>query len=208
MNIKAEEPMQDHDALAEEEKTKIVLYDKVANVYLNGEICLETVQPIIEYIINTNMLQEELKIINLFIDSTGGDLDAAMKLIDVIGMSEVPVRSIMFGKVASAALMIGLSCHERLISENCSVLSHNASFCATSYMINVADPSQQREFQLIQERVMRVYMDGTGRDKAYIKRHLLKQHDVCLSGIEAIKHGLADSVLPRGMGWLSTPLDK
>lgn len=196
------------EVVSDVEQTKVEVHDKVANVYLNGPICNETTQPIIEFLIASSMLPEsELIVVNLFIDSVGGDLDAAMKLIDAMSLSTTKIRTIGWGKVASAALMIHMNGDERVYSERCSILSHNASFNATSYSIRVNDPSQQREFKLITNRIVSLYKAATGKDERYIRRHLLKDYDVCLSATEAIKHGLADSLMPRGVDWLKTQVE-
>lgn len=197
------------ETVQEDEKTKVEVYDSIANIYLNGPICNETVFPIVEFMINSSLVKEsELKVINLFIDSTGGDLDAAMKMVEAMNLCDIPIRTLGWGKIASAALMIFMNGDERLVSENCSILSHNASFNATSYSIRVNDPSQQKEFKLINERILNLYKKATEKDSSYIKKHLLKDYDVCLSSEEAIKHGLADGHMKRGSVWLaSAPFD-
>lgn len=195
------------DVVSEEEQTLVEVFDKFANVQLNGPVCNETINPIINLILNLNLTQEDKQnpsVINLFIDTDGGDLSSAMRLVDVIRMSEIPVRTIGWGKVASAGLMIFMVGHERLFSENCSILSHNATFNAQLYSVRVNDFSQQQEFKLINERIMRIYKESTGKDEKYIKKYLLRDNDVYLSAEDAVKHGLGDGFLPKGKGlsWL------
>lgn len=187
------------------EETVIIENDRIANIYIQGPICEEVVAPAIEYIIQCSMDHEKQLIgINMFIDSTGGELDAAMKLIDAMRMSEVGIRTIGWGKVASAALMIFMAGGERVMSENVSVMSHHASFNATAYSIRVTDPSQQMEFKLITDRIVRIYQRAILKDRKYIMKHLLKDHDVYLSAEQCIEHGIAHYIMPRGMGWLKT----
>src|SRR5690606_27521613 len=158
------------EKVAEDEKTSVALFDKFANIQLNGPVCAETINPIVDFIIGANLTNGEgqnLNVINLFIDTEGGDLHAAMKLIDAIRMSEIPVRTIGWGKVASAGLIIFMAGRERFLSENCSILSHNATFNAELYSVRVTDLSHQKEFKLINDRIMRVYKECTGRDEKY-----------------------------------------
>lgn len=190
-----------------EEQTIVDLFDQFANVHLNGPVVAETINPIVEFILRTNLSDGEegsLKVINLFIDSEGGDVQSAMKLIDSIRMSEIPIRTIGWGKVESAGLMIFMAGRERLISKNCSILSHNAVFSAQSYAVRVNDFSHQEGFKLIYEKIMRVYKECTGRDERYIKKYLLKDNDVYMTAESAIKHGIADGVIPEGMAWLKS----
>lgn len=193
------------EVVSEDEQTSVAVFDKFANVQLNGPVCAETVNPIVDFIVGANLSSDEetdLNVINLFIDTEGGDLHSAMKLIDAIRMSEIPVRTIGWGKVASAGLIIFMTGQERFLSENCSILSHNATFNASSYSVRVNDLSHQQEFKLINDRIMRVYKECTGKDEKYIKKHLLRDNDVYMSAADAIEHGLGDGFLPRGMSWL------
>ena len=123
---------------------------------MNGPVCAETINPIVDFIVGANLSSDEelnLNVINLFIDTGGGDLHAAMKLIDAIRMSEIPVRTIGWGKVASAGLIIFMTSQERFVSENCSILSHNATFNAALYSVRVNDLSHQQELKLIIDRI-------------------------------------------------------
>lgn len=193
------------EVVSEDEQTSVAVFDKFANIQLNGPVCAETVNPIVNFIVGANLSSDEemdLNVINLFIDTEGGDHHSAMKLIDAIRMSEIPVRTIGWGKVASAGLIIFMTGQERFLSENCSILSHNATFNASSYSVRVNDLSHQQEFKLINDRIMRVYKECTGKDEKYIKKHLLRDNDVYMSAADAIEHGLGDGFLPRGMSWL------
>ncbi len=209
MTIKADETMEAVEEVETppHEQTHVDVFEKIANIHLNAEIDDESVQPALEFILNSNMTGEDITVINLFIDSMGGDLSSAMKLIDVIRMSRIPVRTIGWGNLASAALMIFMAGHERVISSNCSVLSHYASMQIGNMNILVADPSRQQEFNLIIERLHALYMECTGKPLSYVKKHLLKPHDVVMSAMQLIKHGGADKIMPRSLDWLTDGLD-
>lgn len=188
-----------------ENNANIVIFNRFANVYLNGLISFENVNPIVDFILNVNLSDKlNLDFINLFIDSEGGDFYSAMKLVDVIRMSEIPIRTIGWGNVASAGLIIFMTGKQRFLSENCSILSHNATFNASSYSVKVTDMSHQHEFKLVTDRVMKIYMECTGKNEKYIKKHLLKENDVYLSAVDAIKHGLGDNLIPKNISWLKT----
>ncbi len=199
--VEPEDPLE--EVVGEDEQTSVSVFENFANIQLNGPVCAETINPIIDFIIGSNLSEEvNLNIINLFIDTDGGDLHSAMRLIDTIRMSEIPIRTIGWGKIASAGLIIFMTGHERYLSENCSILSHNATYNASMYSVKVTDLSHQQEFKLIIERITRVYKQSTGKDEKYIKKHLLKTNDVYISAEEAIEHNLADGFLPRGISWL------
>ena len=67
------------------------------------------------------------KPIRIFIFSPGGDLDTYRSIADVIQLSKTPVVGINLGVAYSAAAMIFLSCHTRLMLPSASVLFHKGS---------------------------------------------------------------------------------
>lgn len=84
------------------------------------------------YIIRWNREDKKLPIekrkpIRIFIFSPGGDLDTYRSLADIIRLSKTPVVGINMGVAYSAAAMIFLACHERLMLESASVLFHRGS---------------------------------------------------------------------------------
>jgi ATP-dependent Clp protease protease subunit len=191
------------EEISEDEQSNVSVFDNFANVTINGPICPETIKPILDFIIGANLATDvNLEVINLFIDTEGGDLYSAMKLIDTMRMSEIPVRTIGWGKVCSAGLIIFMAGKERFLSENCSILSHNATFNAARYSVRLTDLSHQQEFKLIISRIMRLYKQCTGKDEKYIKKFLLRDNDVYLSADEAIVHNLAEGMLPEGIAWM------
>lgn len=198
--------LEDDEEDEETEDSTVAVFDTFINISLKGVVCSQTIDPIVELIINVNLNDdfEKTEVINLFIDTDGGDLSCAFKLIDVIRMSEIPIRTIGLGKVASAGLLIFMSGDKRVFSENASILSHQATYNASNYSIKVSDSSHQQEFKHIMSRILKTYVRYSGKDEKYIKKHLLKDNDVYLSAEEAITHGLADSVLPDGISWLKT----
>jgi ATP-dependent Clp protease protease subunit len=70
---------------------------------------------------------KERKPIRIFIFSPGGDLETYRSIADVIQLSKTPVIGINMGVAYSAAAMIFLSCHTRLMLPSASVLFHKGS---------------------------------------------------------------------------------
>ena len=69
---------------------------------------------------------DDLKI-NLHIKSYGGCVFSALSTIDTIKSCDVPVKSIIEGCAASAATMISVVCHERVMQPNSYMLIHQLS---------------------------------------------------------------------------------
>lgn len=62
--------------------------------------------------------------ITLYISSTGGDIDSAIRFYDFIKSSGVNLKTVGFGQVDSAAILLFLSGTERTLIKNCRVRLH------------------------------------------------------------------------------------
>lgn len=67
------------------------------------------------------------KPIKIFIFSNGGDLETYRSIADVIQLSKTPIIGVNMGVAYSAAAMIFLSCHRRLMLPSASILFHKGS---------------------------------------------------------------------------------
>jgi ATP-dependent Clp protease protease subunit len=166
-----------------------------AIVYLDEEICAESINPLVQFIIQENIARE-LETITIFIDSPGGDLSAAWKLIDIISVSKIKIRTIGIGSVMSAALLILMSGHERILSENTEVMSHQPTFNASGLSAQLKDfDSLSKMFGKTFTRVLDYYGKHTGLTGEALRDTLLGNSDEWLTAQEAINHGFADKIL-------------
>ena len=83
-------------------------------LYINGAITSETVAPAIGFIIGANASAEYGDIF-LFINSGGGNLYEGFALANVIMSSRIPITTVALGECDSAALIIAMSGHRRLV---------------------------------------------------------------------------------------------
>lgn len=67
----------------------------------------------------------ENDLINLFIASNGGDLDGLNVLLEGIRMTEAHVCAILIGPAHSAASILALNCHDIIVTNSASMLTHN-----------------------------------------------------------------------------------
>ena len=166
-------------------------------VNLRTEFKTETIGPIVDQIIEWNLMPETKapKHIQLRINSPGGSVHAAFELIDVMKHSRIPVHTLNVGLAASCGvltLMAGAKGH-RYISENASTMSHTYSWGSKGKegeLYAIMD-----EFQMSSERMIKHYKACSGKSEKYIRKNLLSANDVWLSPEEAIKHGLADHII-------------
>jgi ATP-dependent protease ClpP protease subunit len=166
--------------------------------FLWGTISADSVAPVVHYVVSEN-LKQRFDRLTIVINSAGGDLHAAFTLIPLIETSTIPVTVLALGECASAALMIAMSCAKghRIIDRNCSVLSHQYSASMPGMTKHTDIKARHRDFLMTEGKIIDHYMRHTGRTKQYIKKYLLKEHDVFMEHSAAIKHGLFDDVLDK-----------
>ncbi len=164
---------------------------------LMGEIDNETVKPVIEWILYENFVtKKKRKELLLMICSEGGDMSAAFALIDVMHSSNIFVKTVGLGQIASAGLMIFLagSTGRRVLTPNTSILSHQFSWGSDGKAHELF--ATMKEFELTQRRMVEHYELCTGLSKEEIKTVLLPPHDVWLTAEEALALKICDAVAP------------
>lgn len=176
---------------------------KSLTMYIDGEIESKNLNPIINNIVVANMQQGTdgdmagIEVINIFICSPGGDLTATSQLLTAMDASLLKVRTIGWGSCASAALIILMAGHERFVSPHLILMSHNASTTmGGAAILHAQDTSIQNMNRAINSLMHNFYLNYTGKNLQYIKKHLLKtsKDDMYFTSAEAIKHGFADEI--------------
>ena len=159
------------------------------------DVSQDTMKPIIDWIIAENFNKENKhKELTLAICSKGGDLASCFALVDVMKGSQIPIRTIGMGMIASCGLVIFISGEKgrRFLTPNTSILSHQYSW--GSYGKEHELFAQVKEYDLTTERMINHYKKCTGLSEDKIRTHLLPPQDVWLSSKEAKKLGLCDEV--------------
>lgn len=159
-----------------------------------GDVSLDSVKQVVEWIFEANFAEEKPKLLNLIITSPGGDLNAAFALIDVIRGSAIPIRTIGLGQIASAGLMIFIAGHKgmRMLTPNTSILSHQYSWGAYGKEHELF--ATVKEFDLTTAKMIEHYKKCSGITEKKIREVLLPPQDVWLSPQEAKKLGLCDDI--------------
>lgn len=170
--------------------------DKVLNSFalLIDDVSDDTAKEIIQWLIESNFSEEPPDILNLIICSPGGTLASAFAIIDVMGSSHIPIRTVGLGQIASAGLMIFMAGTkgQRVLTPNTSIMSHawsGGSLGKAHELFAIG-----KEFELTNERMINHYIKHTGLKKADVLKYLLPPSDVYLSSDEAKKLGLCDAV--------------
>lgn len=150
----------------------------------------------ITFILQRNLMQKnEPDQIKLIINSPGGDLNSCFALVDTMRGSRIPIFTYGLGLVASCALMTFISGERghRYLTKNTSILSHQYSWGSSGKEHELF--ATVKEYNYTADRVMNHYKKCTGLSEKKIKEILLPPQDVWLTAKEAVKYGLADSVV-------------
>lgn len=161
---------------------------------LNGEITQESAQGVCEWILGCNYAEEPPEAMTLFINSNGGDLHAAWGTIDMMRGSDIPIRTVGLGMVASAGLLIFSSGKKgmRILTENTTVMSHQYSWGSIGKHHELI--ASVKEFDLLHSRLIKHFKKITNLDEKAIIKHLMPPQDAYFDAHEAVKLGLADEV--------------
>jgi ATP-dependent Clp protease protease subunit len=160
-----------------------------------GEIDAAIAKECCEWIFQANFnIEDKPQVLNLVINSPGGDITAANAIIDVMRGSHIPIRTIGLGQIASAGLMIFIAGEKgmRTITENTSIMSHVYSWGSSGKNHELI--AAVKEFDLTTKRMISHYKKCTGLTEKEIIKHLLPKEDVYLCADDAIKFGICDCV--------------
>ena len=162
-------------------------------IMLTGDIDRRKVDIAIRAILAANM-DLRFPYITLIIKSPGGSVDDGFSLIDMMRASVIPVQTVAIGECSSAALMIAMAGEHRMISPNCSVLSHqfSAAFPAPTKRADLK--AREKDFQMVEDRIVNHYKTCTGLSEDELKASLLMDYDIFLDANEAIKYNLFDEL--------------
>ena len=70
---------------------------------------------------------EERKPIRIYLMNYGGDIDAMWSFVDMMNLSKTPIYTINMGQCASAAGIIFMAGHKRIMMPNATVMIHEGS---------------------------------------------------------------------------------
>lgn len=138
--------------------------------------------------------------IYLHINSFGGSVFAALSSIDTIINSEFPIVSIIEGAAASAATLMSVVCHERVIRPNAYMLIHQMSSGFWGKMEEIKD--EFINLKKLTKKLKGIYKAHTklrnkSKDKSdndTIRLNDILKRDLWWDSDECIKYGLVDRV--------------
>ncbi len=135
----------------------------------------------------------EPKPLKIFINSNGGEIFAAIPLIDAINNCSIPVHTYIEGIAASAASLISMAGHKRFITKNSFMLIHELRTGVEGKYSDIMD--EKENCDKLMGVIRNIYMERTGGKltKQFLDKTL--KRDILLSSDECLTHGLVDEII-------------
>jgi ATP-dependent Clp endopeptidase proteolytic subunit ClpP len=164
--------------------------------FLTGDISEDNINEAIKWLVSENLRPKEGKFLTLYINSQGGDLYQTMALIDIMRVSQMPVRTIGYGSIMSGAFLIlaeGTK-GQRYVTKNCGIMCHQ--FSMSEEVGKYHDiKATRKETDRLNQTMLDALKSSTGLETKIIKSKLMPAHDVYLTAEEMIEYGAADHIL-------------
>lgn len=128
--------------------------------------------------------------IDLYLNSVGGDVVAALALADEINTSPIPIKCIVQGQCISAATLICVSAKYRAIKKNSFMMIHDISSMVRGKFSEISDNVENAK--MLREKIRKIYLAHT-KIPAKKLTDLLKS-DIMLDANQCVKLGLVDKI--------------
>ena len=173
-------------------------------IYLIGEVDMAICETLLKEIITYNTVEFDvdvtgkkikkphIDVINMIINSSGGDMDAAIGLITIMEASIIPIRTIAVGDCSSAALFILMAGDQKVVAPLTSILSHQFSTVAEGTFNNIR--STLKEFTTYNEKMTLLYQKYTGLSRDVIEKELMTSDDVFLTPEQALQYNICNII--------------
>lgn len=133
------------------------------------------------------------KVINVSIQSGGGDVFAANAIYNALAKNKATINGTIIGICASAATIILMACDNRQIAKNAILMAHNPSVTLfgsyqTEDLLKLAEVTEQ-----VKKSIVIAYMERLDKTEDEINK--LMDEESWYVGQEAVDAGFCDSVI-------------
>ena len=184
--------------MSKETITKKPVLDPVSAsglLILDDVFCNENITKLVRTIKYLNMVPKDKqpKRITIEINSPGGEIWSLTHLLNAMEESKIPVDTKAVGLAASCGCVLLMAGAKRYAVKEADIMSHQYS--AGIYGKEHELEGKQKSLRVMSKRMITWYKKFTGKDEAYVRKHLLGATDVWLTSSEAKKHGIIDKII-------------
>lgn len=163
---------------------------------VNSEKCLRVFKQLKDLDDDLDILQnslgERLQIpIWLHLQTGGGDLLAALSLVDQMQQLKMPIYSIVEGICASAGTLIALACSKRYILPRSLMMIHQLSTFFSGTYEEFKDEVEMQN--MLMDIVMDLYLSRSKLDKAQLTEML--KRNTWLNAQKCLEYGFVDEIV-------------
>lgn len=170
----------------------------VANYFLQGEVTHSGLPQWLSEQTGLHGSDPEAVQLVIWINSNGGDVLAAIESINLIKSSPIPVVTIINGCAESAALLIAMAGHRRLIFESSWGMAHHFSTAMEGNYHELIDSVKHNN--LLHHLMMDLFKKHSKLSEKEIDAKLLGRKHTWLDANELKKMGLVDEIIKPGPG--------
>lgn len=171
------------------------------NLYIMGDVNADTGVAVENMIRFYNQVDKQFNItkedripIKIWINSYGGDLQAALTTCDAINLSETPIYTINQGQAASAAALIFLAGHKRISFPKSYLMIHEGSIGVSQ--IDAHKFQAMSDFYKVQRTLLKkIIMEYTGMSEEDYTSHA--KDDWWMDVNDAMKYNMIDMVMDK-----------
>lgn len=133
----------------------------------------------------------EFQPIKLYINSDGGDLHAALPIVDIIRSLRIEVHTYVEGIVASAASIISVVGTKRFMTKNSFLLIHELRTSNSGRYSFLKDEIENCD--ILMDKIKKIYLENSSMTENDLNK-LLKREKI-LSAEECLEYNLIDKII-------------
>jgi ATP-dependent protease ClpP protease subunit len=136
--------------------------------------------------------KKKIQWINLLVNSPGGHVHGALAILDIMKSSEIPIRTIGSGIIASAATLIFIAGKERLLTPYSSFMIHQASHWISGKDHDIDSYIDWKS--TLNATIVDHYVNHSKMTKKDFEKIMFGPTDKWLTPKEVKKYGMCDSI--------------
>ena len=203
---KAHDEEEESDFFVDDMNSELGQDDFTVNeYYLYNDISMKSIQGLLKFIKNAEkrwklflletseiIEKAEPKPLKIFINSNGGDVFAAIPIIDAIKNCSIPIYTYIEGMAASAASLISMVGHKRFITKNSFMLIHELRSGIEGTYSDIMD--EKENCDKLMNVIKKIYLErSAGKLDSDVLEKILKR-DIILTADESLTYGLVDDI--------------